>query len=177
MRRLLATSIILLAGTGCRGEFEIRKDPDLWQVDPRQARRLEAPRVDPGYIAQVSDRSSWQIHTSLHARDALTDNDLTTLSCSQDDHRQGEFILVDLGCVCSFQMVRQVHPSGSGQPPRFRVDTAGDHGFPYTLQFLGTGQPHETLAIFTRPVKARFIKITVIEDAADPWCVAELAVE
>jgi hypothetical protein len=57
------------------------------------------------------------------------------------------------------------------------VDTAGEHGFPYTLQFLGSGQPDETNAIFTRPVRARFIKITVIEDSATPWVVSELVVE
>jgi hypothetical protein len=175
MRRFAILTVLFLAG--CHGEFEIRKDPDLWQVNPRDAKHLGAPRFSPRYKPQLTDRSTWQIHTSLTGRGALVDGDLATAAASEDDHRRGEFILVDLGCVCRFQTVRQVHPPGIGQPPRFRVDTAGDHGFPYTPQFLGTGQPDATLAIFTRPVNARFVKITLIEDAAEPWNVAELLLE
>jgi hypothetical protein len=175
--RILAASLAFLAFAGCHGEFEIRKDPDLLHVDPRDARYLFPPEIEPGYMPQVTDPASWQIHASLDGRDAMIDGDPSTRATSRDDHRQGEFILIDLGCECYFQTVRQVHPPDSGQPPRYRVDTAGEHGFPYTLQFLGSGQPGETLAIFTHPVHARFIRITAIEDSATPWYVSELQIE
>jgi hypothetical protein len=155
----------------------MRKDPDLWHVDPKHVGRLHAPHIVADYVPQVSQPSSWQVHTSLVDRAALTDANPSTIASSTDDHRLGESILIDLGCVCHFQVVRQIHPPSGGQPPRFRVDTAGIRGFPYTLQFLGSGQSLETLAIFERPTHARFIRITVIEDSADPWLVSELEVE
>src|SRR5262245_9060874 len=177
MRNIITISMLLIGAAGCHGEFEIRKEPDLWQVTPQQAKHLGTPQLDSRYAPEVTDRSSWQIHTSLTGRDALTDGDAATVATSQDEHRLGEFILIDLGCTCHFQTVRQLHPASVVSPPRFRIDTAGEHGFPYTLQFLGTGQSNESNAIFTRPVNARFIKITIIEDSREPWGVSELVVE
>src|SRR5262245_21089308 len=112
MRSMITTAMLLLLTAGCHGEFEIRKEPDLWQVSPRQARHLTAPRFESGYRPEVSDRSNWQIHTSLAGREALTDGDSATVASSQDEHRRGEYILIDLGCVCRFQTVRQLHPAG-----------------------------------------------------------------
>jgi hypothetical protein len=169
-------SLLVLCCVGCR-EFEIRKDPDLWHIDPQELRRLETTQRVTDYAPQISPQSSWQIHTTLDSHLALVDKDPSTLASSLDDHRLGESILIDLGCECRFQSVRQLHPAHGGAPPRFRVDTAGAHGFPYSLQFVGSGQTHETPAVFPRPVTARFIRISVIEDSADPWIVSELVVD
>jgi hypothetical protein len=177
MHKSYAAATLLLIASGCHGEFEIRTEPDLWRVTPRQARKLRSPILHFDYTPELSPPDSWQIHSSLAGFQALNDGDPLTFASSQDDHRRGEYILVDLGCVCRFQTVRQFHQSESGQPPRYRVDTAGEHGFPYRLQFVGTGQPGQSTAVFPRPVSARFVKITVIEDTVTPWHISELTLE
>jgi hypothetical protein len=177
MKRIIVASTLLLLAPGCHGEFEIRKEPDLWEVTPPQAWHLRLPGAVQSNVNQISAPSEWQIHTSLANRHALTDKDSSTVALSLDDHRRGEYILIDLGCLCRFQIVRQLHPSDLGHPPRFRVDTAGEHGFPYTLRYLGTGQSGESNAVFGRLVDARFIKITIIENSSSPWAVSELVIE
>jgi hypothetical protein len=88
----------------------------------------------------------------------------------------GEWILVDLGGVQSIRWLSQRHPPEGGQPPRFRIDTANERGFPYDLQYVGSGMPGETLAMFASPVRARFVRVTIIEDSGDPWLVSELTI-
>lgn len=156
----------------------MRKDPDLLQVSPSEARRLSPSWLEKHvtYATHMLDRTDWQIHTSLENREALTDADTSTVAGSTDDHRVSEWILVDLGSVHSIRMVSQSHPSEGGQPPRFRIDTAGEHGFPYQLQYVGSGTPGDTVAVFPRAVSARFVRITVIEDSSDPWLVSELGI-
>lgn len=176
MLRRFALSVLLLAMCGCGPAFKIRKESDLLRIDPKEARRLRDVRMDADYSARVTDRSIWQLHTTLAYRPALNDGDLKTVATSDDEHRQGDWILIDLGSVCHFQNVRQLHPPDGGEPARYRVDTAGDHGFPYTLQFVGPGQPGSSAATFPRPVDARFIRITVIDDSPSPWAVAEVEV-
>jgi hypothetical protein len=177
MPRCFSLLFLLVVAGGCRRELEIRTDPDLWHVDAREARRLHHARTSVTYVSRVSDRATWQIHTSLADPAALTDGDPATVASSTDEHRRGEFILIDLGESCRFQMIRQVHPPSGGAPPRFRIDTAGPHGFPYTLQYLGAGEPHETAAALGRPVDARFIRITIVEETSDPWLVNGLSIE
>ena len=174
MTKSITAGFFLVVVCGCGPEFSVRKEPDLLRVDPKEACRLRDVRIDPKYVAQVSDRSTWQIHTTLDNRAALTDGGSQSAATSIREQRKGEWILIDLGCVCHFQNVRQVHPSDGGEPPRYRVDTAGNHGFPYTLQFVGEGHPGASVATFPRAVNARFIRVTVIEDSAKPWSVAEL---
>jgi hypothetical protein len=156
----------------------MRKDPDLPHVSPKEARRLEPSWLEKHvtYANRTLDPAAWQIHTSLASREALTDNDPATVATSTDDHRIGEWILIDLGSDQSIRWVGQTHPPETGQPPRFRIDSAGRRGFPYQLQYVGSGTPGETLAMFARPVTARFVRVTIIEDSADPWLVSELTV-
>ncbi len=176
MRRTLRVALLSAVMAGCGPDFEMRKDPDLLRIDPRQAARLRHIEIASDDVARVSDRSLWQIHSSLEGAAALSDGDPATAARSNDDHRKGEYILIDLGCVCHFQNVRQQHPDGHGAPPGYRVDTAGDHGFPFTLEYVGVGEPGASLATFPRAADARFIRITLVEDAAEPWLVTELDV-
>ena len=176
-RRSLGLSLLLLAWLGCSPEWEMRKDPDLWHFDPKQTNRLHDVRIDPDYTPRVTAKSEWQNHTSLSNRPFLTDGDPTTVAASSDEHRQGEFILIDLGHVCHFQNVHQLHPADGGSPPGYRVDTADERGFPFTLQFVGSGQPGKSTATFPRAVGARFVRITIVEDSAKPWAVAEIDVD
>jgi hypothetical protein len=168
---------MLLALSGCGPELRPRTDQDLLRIDPKEAARLADVRFTPDYSPCVTERTAWQTHTSLSNREALTDGDLGTAATSSDDHRQGEWILVDLGRPCHLQRVHQRHPAAGGEPPRYRVDVAGDHGFPYSLEFVGCGEPGESVAVFPRPVDARFIRLTVIEDSAAAWQVSELVID
>lgn len=177
MHRELWTAAAILALSGCGPELRPRTDQDLLCVDPKEAARLADVRFAADYSPCVTDAPAWQIHTSLANREALADGDLGSAAISADDHRQGEWILVDLGRPCHFQRVHQRHPAEGGAPPRYRVDVAGDHGFPYTLQFVGSGELGESVAVFPRAADARFIRITVIEDSAAPWRVSELVVD
>ena len=176
MAKPIAVGVLLVVVWGCGPEFRVRKEPDMLRVDPKDACRLRDVRIDPKYVAQVSDQSTWQIHTTLDNRTALTDGDSRTAATSTREQRKGEWVLIDLGCVCHFQNVRQAHPSDGGEPPRYRIDTAGDHGLPYTLQFVGEGHPGASVATFPRAVNARFIRVTVIDDSTKPWAIAELEV-
>jgi len=177
-RRTVGVIILLVAWTGCGRELQMRKDPDLLQVSPKEARRLSPSWLEKHvtYATSVLDRTDWQIHTSLENREALTDADPSTVAASTDDHRVSEWILIDLGCVQSIRIVDQSHPPNAGQPPRFRIDTAGEHGFPYQLQYVGSGTPSQSVAMFARPVRAQFVRITLIEDSSDPWLVSDLTV-
>ena len=174
MRKILLVCSMLLASSGCGPEWEMRKEPDMLRIDPKRASKLHDIRIEAGYTPRVSDRANWQIHSTLANVPALDDNDPTTIATSTADHRKREWILIDLGCVCHFQNVRQLHPPDSGEPPGYRVDTAGDQGFPFTLQYVGAGEPNSSVATFPRAVNARFIRITVIDDSPAPWAVAEI---
>jgi hypothetical protein len=174
MRYTLAPLVALLVCSGCMAAFERRKDPDLLQVKPGDVHSLKAVLSLPSTGGSVSDRSTWQIHSSLNKSRNLIDGDLKTIAHSDDDHRLGEWILIDLGCVCHFQSVQQIHPGAEGHPPSYRVDTADERGFPFALQCVTAGQPGISEAALPRPVHARFIRITLIEDSPNPWRVAEI---
>ena len=179
MRLKTVGIIILLAlAGGCSPEWEMRKDADLLQISPKEARRLSPSLLEKHvtYATSVLDRTDWQIHTSLANPEALTDDDPATAATSTDDHRVSEWILIDLGSVQSIRMVSQTHPPDGGQPPRFRIDTADEGGFPYRLQYVGSGTSAESVAVFPRSVAARFVRITVIDDSSDPWLVTELGI-
>lgn len=176
MRKIFVATACLLAWSGCGPEFEMRKEPDLIPIDPKRAEALRNIHVDRHYAARVSDRADWQVHTSLANRIALTDGDSATIATTTGEPHITEWIMIDLGCVCHFQNIRQVHPADGGQPPGYRIDTAGDRGFPFTLQFVGTGDPGESVATFPDAVDARFIRITVIDKCDTPWRVGEVEV-
>ena len=175
MRRI-AIACLFVAVHGCGPDFNIRKDPDLERISPKELARLKHVRVDPNFQPSVSAKSDWQIHTLLANRVALADGDMTTVAASSREHRKGDWILIDLGCLCLFQSVRQ-HHGDAEPPPTYRVDTAGEEGFPFTLEFVGPGEHGESVATFPRPVHARFIRITVLEDSPQPWRVAELDID
>jgi hypothetical protein len=174
----MAAALLLVAWAGCSTEFEMRKDPDLLRVSPNEARHLSpaSPEELTTFATHGLDRTGWQIHTSLTNREALTDADPSTFATSMDDHRISEWILIDLGGEQRIRTVEQSHPPEGGQPPRFRIDTADAHGFPYRLQYVGSGTPGQTVAVFPRAVSARFVRITVIEDSSDPWLVSDLGI-
>jgi hypothetical protein len=176
MRNSFTAAIVLVLACGCSDEIRVRKEPDLLRVDPKEAQRLRDVRIEPASAARVSERSNWQVHTTLGNRLALSDGDPQTVAASTREHRKGEWVLIDLGCLCRVQNVRQDHPSDGGQPPSYRVDTADETGFPYTLQFVGSGQSGSSVATFPRAVDARFIRITVMDDSAQPWAISELDV-
>ncbi len=174
--RQATLAVLLLAISGCGREFEMRKEPDLQLINAKELARIHDIRVDAEYAALVSDRTDWQIHTSLAHRESLVDGDAGTAAESSREHRKGDWILIDLGSECFFQNVRQTH-GGAGEPPNYRVDVAGKRGFPYTLQFVGGGEPAESVATLPRPVHARFIRITLLEESPTPWRVAELEID
>ena len=176
MRRSIYTTVLFTLCLGCGPEFEVRKDRDLLRLDPKTVNRLQDIWIDSDYIPQVSDPATWKIHTSLADRHALNDSDVASVARSDDDHRISEWILIDLGTNCHFQNVQQLHPAGSGEPPRYRIDTADQRGFPFTLQYVGPGQPDVSTATFPRAVNARFIRVTVLEDTNKPWLITELRV-
>ena len=176
MRNSLPAVAVLVLVCGCSEEIRVRKETDLLRVDPKEAQRLRDVRIEPASAARVSDRSNWQVHTTLGNRSALLDGDPQTVAASTREHRKGEWVLIDLGCTCHFQNVRQDHPADSGQLPSYRVDTADETGFPYTLQFVGKGQPGSSIATFPRAVDARFIRITAMDDSPEAWAIVELDV-
>jgi hypothetical protein len=176
LMRTMLTTVALLLATGCGPQFQIRKDPDLQHIKPNELGRLKRIRIDPNYHATVSRKSDWQIHTSLEGRAWLADDDWTTVATTERELRKGDWVLIDLGCLCHFQNVRQLHPDG-GEPPTYRVDTAGERGFPFTLQFVGPGSAAESVATFPKPIHARFIRVTLLSDAPRPWRVAEFAID
>jgi hypothetical protein len=109
---------------------------------------------------------------------SLTDGAAETIAIAPNPASKDQYILVDLGCTCTFQQVTQHHGVGStGFPRQYRVDVADEHNFPYFLQFVGSGSPGASTASFSKPVQARFVRITLMETCAEPWSVAELTVE
>jgi hypothetical protein len=153
-----------------------KKEPDLLQITPAEERRFRKPPRLVRYEPRVTSRSCWQIHTSLQGREALADEDETTFAQTAGPRQLSQWILLDLGEECRFQQIVQVHADPGSFPRRYRVDVAGHEGFPYDLEFLGTGTPGRSVAILRQPVKARFVRLTAISAEPCPWSVSELYV-
>ena len=176
MNRFVTFIALIALVPGCGPEFQIRKEPDLQTITDKELARLKHVRIDPDFHALLSAKSEWQIHTSLDHRTALNDDDLQSVASSKRELSKGDWILIDLRRECLFQRVRQ-HHGVSGQPRTYRVDTASERGFPFQLQFVGSGDLETSVATFPRPTRGRFIRVTLLDDAPERWQVAELEID
>lgn len=168
---------ILVTAIGCTADLKRVHTPDLLKVDPETAYRHRG--LDPQTIPPTAGvpHPVCRLYTSLAERECILDGDLSTAAVAPDAAAKDQFILVDLGAVQRVYCVRQRHAPPEGYPHRYRIDAAGDHNFPYDLQFVGAGEVGESTAVFRKPVRCRFLRITLLEPAATAWNVAELTIE
>ncbi len=182
MRGLLSLAALAAGLSGCdwierRVDWlDRRRSPELLHLTPQEQQRLARPANHTHYHSDVTPRQCWQIHTSLSDRPHLIDGDPGTLSASSSPSQAGQWIMLDLGRDCCFQQVIQDHTESTGFPCRYRIDVAGHEGYPYHIAFVGNGTPGRSVAVLQRPVRARFIRITALDDAEHPWDVSELRI-
>lgn len=115
-------------------------------------------------------------HASLEPVEAIFDGDDATAATARHPESKDQYILIDLGCMTKVTAVRQRHGDSNGYPCRYRIDTAGEHNFPYEAAFVGPGSADESVACFRKPRKCRFLRITLLEPGPSPWTVTELTV-
>jgi hypothetical protein len=168
---------ILVTAIGCTADLQRVHTPDLLKVDPKTAHRYRGldPQTVPAGAAVPLPVS--RLYTSLSDRDLMRDGDPVTAAVAPDAAAKDQFILVDLGTVQRVQCVRQDHAPADGYARRYRIDAAGDHNFPYTLEYVGAGDSGASIAVFRKPIRCRFLRITLLEPAETAWNVAELTVE
>lgn len=169
--RLIPLALLLSA---CSGDLERVRAVDLLEVAPSAVPQGARPTIAPGYVAEITPRQDWTVHGSLAQLGNLSDGEADTSATTPTDLGNQQWLLVDLGRSCRFHGIRQVHAEGDGFPRRYRIDTAGPKGFPWTLEYVGEGTVDVSKAIFRKPVEARFFRITVIEERQPRWGVAEL---
>lgn len=167
--------LLLLLLAGCSPDLKRVHAPDLWTVNPKVAAKLAQRKVVLG-DTDVPPAEEWKVYTSLAVPAHLTDGDVATVAVAPNAASKEQSILVDLGRLSIVQHVVQAHPSEVGFPKRYRIDVAGEHNFPYRIEFVGEGSPNETITTFAKPVCCRFLRITLMEPCGDPWSVAELSI-
>ena len=99
-----------------------------------------------------------------------------TAATGNDPRAKDQYILVDLGRMVKVHQVDQLHVPLDGYPLRYRIDTAGEHNFPYALAFVGRGAPGQSSAILHKPVRCRFLRITLLDVSVHSWSVGELEI-
>jgi hypothetical protein len=171
MRRDLA--IIAMCVIGCTADLQRVHTPDLFTVSERDAKR--AMRGGRRTMSHIADREHWAIYGSLEPIEATIDLDPSTVAVPKAPESKDQFLLLDLGCLSDFNEVAMTHPDDHRHPRRLRVDVAGDHNFPYELAYTGDGSPRETLITLPRTIRARFLRITVLDVGPSGWAVNELS--
>jgi hypothetical protein len=174
----LATCLFSLLGfitLGCTADLKRVHTPDLLAVGDREVSPASSVEIASG-TSQVTAPSEWRIYSSLRDWAHLTDDSLETVAYSDRPESKDQYILIDLGQVCELSQVTQVHPESGGFPRRYRIDAAGEHNFPYSLVYLGNGSPGRSQALLSSKVKARFLRITLLEFGEEPWQVTELEI-
>lgn len=165
----------LLGSLGCTKDLQRVHTPDLLTLDAPQT--TSARNVAFGLNAsEITHPSQWVIYSSLRNSDHLTDQTLETIAYSDRPEMKDQYILIDLGELCEITQVTQIHPPEGGFPRKYRIDAAGEHNFPYSLAYVGTGAPARSDGVFASTIRARFLRITLLETSEEPWRVAQIEV-
>lgn len=175
-RRLFLGSLAIVSG--CARDLTRIHAPDLFHVRESDAARRSSLARPP-----LSQRSlpippgkQWQVHSTLSPRAALHDEDPNSVAIAPRPASLDQYVLIDVGCLADFSSVTQEHGETGGHPKRYRVDVAGEHNFPYDLVYVGPGESTRSIASWKRPVRARFLRITLLEPCDQPWSIAEIIV-
>lgn len=174
-----AVGLLLLVGlVGCSAKEQLRRvrPDDLANVPASNQVQGNPSDLSEDYVGTVTSKDQWKIYSSLTDVAMLADDNPQSVAATAPDHGSDQWILADLGEVCRFQAVRQTHGAAGGPPRSYRIDVAGPKGYPWEFEWAGTGAEGESLAVFRRPVEARFLRITVLEEASSRWAVTELEV-
>lgn len=174
-----------LIACGCSADLTRVHTPDLLAVSEAEATRHaagspggqeESGNASSSVLSNVTARETWKVYTSLGDRDAMLDGKPDTAALSQAAGARDQFVLIDLGQMCAVREVIQRHAGNAGFPRRYRIDVAGEHNFPYSLAYVGEGNPLRSTAALRRPRECRFLRVTLLETSSDPWDIAELEI-
>ena len=166
----------LLTCAGCGGQLRPVKHAELQALGETAQPQGRSPAVRENYRGVVTEQSQWRGYFCTGSGAAAVDDDVDTAVVTPPEHGSDVWLLIDLGENCRFQTVQLRHPDGTAAAKRYRIDVADQRGFPYRLVWAGPGQSDESAAILRRPVEARFIRITVLEESAPRWGVSEVEV-
>lgn len=174
MKRRAAVLLSVACGLGCTADLKRVHTPDLLKVTTAEEKKWQgsdAVVVDGSILPK---REQWQVHTTLVPAAAITDDSSESFASAPSPESKDQYVLVDLGEVVTIRQVVQNHAQPDGYPRRYRIDVAGDHNFPYSLRFVGRGQPGQSIATFNRPVQCRFLRITLLEPTDSQWNIGDL---
>lgn len=167
-------SVVLTALCSCSSELNNVRRGNLYDVPPGTRPQGSHPSLQTTHAAQLTPRHRWVLYSSLEGVQGSVDGDLDTAALTPAGAGNDLWLLIDLGETCRFQGVRQVHNPAAGAPARYRIDTAGPKGYPWSLRFVGRGGTRESVALFRSPVEARYVRITILAEDVPRWGVAEL---
>jgi hypothetical protein len=176
MRHATITIVISMLVAGCTADLKRVHSPELQAITPRQAQKWAGATASRPIVSETTAPGFWQLHSSLSSPDSMRDGILDTISVAPDPSMVDQYILVDLGQTCLVNEVEMLHPPGDGYPRRYRIDVSGEHNFPYELRFVGEGKEGCSTATLRKPVRCRFLRITLLERCDSCWAVSELQV-
>lgn len=125
------------------------------------------------YQRRLAPKSQWRVYTNLRESAKAVDDQPATSAESIGTDCARCWVLLDFRTPLTFQSVELIHGRADAHPRRYRIEVSVN-GWPYVRVFEGTATDGRTLAIFDRPQTVRFVKITSLEGAGQPWQLAEI---
>lgn len=170
-----AALVALLQLVGCSSELRPVPRSELLVVPGKETVSTTPAVLPAGYTSSVSSRDAWKAYASSDGAGRAIDGDVETALSTPREHGEDLWLLVDLGNAVAIRAVKQIH-GNAGHAVRYRIDVAGPKGYPWNLAWVGAGTPQESVAVFPKSIEVRFLRITVLEETAPRWGVAELEV-
>jgi hypothetical protein len=173
---LAGVALVALLLAGCGSDLRPVPRGELLSVPAEATVSNPSVALPAGYTRSVPPRQGWKAYASSAGAERAIDGDPATALTTPAEHGEDLWLLVDLGSTRSFRGVRQIHGDACGHAARYRIDVAGPKGYPWKRVWVGAGAAGESLAVFAKPIEARLLRITVLEEATPRCGVAELEV-
>ena len=174
-RRIVTSSLVtVLLLSGCTKQMRPVFRSDLLTEQSGKDRSKDSTL--PTQQFSVSSKDAWRVYcSSTYTSSVVHDENLDTALITPEGHGNDLWIMIDLGQSYRFQTIEQIHP-GRGEPHRFRIDIAGESGFPWTRVWAGQGEKDRSVAALRHAHEARFVRIMVLEEGSERWTVSELEI-
>ena len=174
-RRIVMSSLVTaLLLSGCTKQMRPVIRSDLLTERSGNKRPIDSAR--PTQQFKVSSKDEWRVYcSSTYTSSVVHDENLDSVLITPEGHGNDLWIMIDLGQSYRFQTIEQIH-AGQGEPRRYRIDIAGESGFPWTRVWAGRGEKDRSVAVLQHAYEARFVRIMVLEEGRERWTVSELEI-
>ena len=145
-----------------------------WEKAPAPAPlAVTSATTSSQYARHVNAKSDWQVHSNLRKPQLAIDGKADTCAESASADSSRCWVLLDFRERLTFQAVELLHGQATAHPRRYRIEVS-ETGWPYVRVFEGLATDGRTIAIFERPQRSRFMKISSLEGSGRSWKLAEI---